>query len=180
MQHRLHAALETATAMLDLPLDTHHLERLAVELTPTVKALLAGADAALADLTPVPYAVTDDVEETLLDGCRVRVQADVDHDCPAARLGLMLRSAQHDVVATDVPDETTLGLTVHPQSLDCWRWWMHRMGIDPTAITIEGDAVTATGSCEGVTINLRGEGVPELLADKSAARLMGVIAPARP
>jgi len=180
LQLRLHAILTTATATLDLPLDAHHLERLALELTPAIKALLAAADATIAELEPVPYSVSDEVEEADLDGCRVRTQLDVDLDSPAASLALMLRSSQYDVIATDLPDSTTLGLTVRPQSLDCWRWWMHRMGVAPDAVTTDGEAVTADGSCQGVTIHLRGEGVPGLLTDKGAARLMGLIAePAR-
>lgn len=178
LQLRLHAALTTAVATLDLPLNAHHLERLAVELTPAVKAILAAADATIAELEPVPYTVSDDVEETELDGCLIRMQADVDLDSPAARLALMLRASQYDVIATDVPDAATLGLTVRPQSLDCWRWWLHRMGVTaaPTP-TSDRTAVTATGCCQGVTVNLRGNGVPELLADQGAAQLMGRLAP---
>lgn len=41
LQHWLHTRLEAVTETLDLPLDAGHLERLAVELTPAVKALLA-------------------------------------------------------------------------------------------------------------------------------------------
>jgi hypothetical protein len=176
LQLRLHAALTTAAAMLDLPLDAHHVERLAVELAPAVKALLAEADATVAELEPVPYAVPAEVEVTHTDGCLTRTGLDVDLDSPAARLGLQLRASQYDVIATDVPDTTTLGLTVRPQSLDCWRWWVARMGVPADSLTTQGDAVTGTGTCEGVTVHLRGEGVPELLTDQAAARLMGFIA----
>jgi hypothetical protein len=171
VQHRLHTALTAAADALDLPLDSLHLERLAVELAPAVTALLT---------EPEPYAAADDVEESQVDGCCVRTQLDVDLDSPAARLGLMLRTSQHDVIATEIPDGDTLGLTVRPQSLDCWRWWMGRMGVTPAAVVTDGEAVTATGSCEGVTVHLRGEGVPELLVDRGAARLIGVLAPSRP
>lgn len=170
LQLRLHTILQTATATLDLPLDTQHVERLALELTPAVKALLAEADATVAELEPVPYEVTE------LDGCTTRTGLDVDLDSPAARLGLQLRHSQHDVIAIDVPDASTLGLTVRPQSLDCWRWWVTRMGVPSDSLTTEGNTSVGTGTCEGVTIQLRGQGVSELLADRSAARLMGFIA----
>jgi hypothetical protein len=169
LQHQLHTILQTATATLDLPLDGHHLERLAVELTPAIAALLAEADATVTELEPVPYEVTD------LDGCTIYTGLDVDLDSPAARLALQLRMAQHDVTATDVPAPDILDLTVRPQSLDCWRWWLHRMGVPTDTLATVGNALTGTGTCEGVTVHLRGEGVPELLTDRGAARLIGLI-----
>jgi hypothetical protein len=50
------------------------------------------------------------------------------------------------------------------------------MGVAPDGVTVDGEAVTADGCCRGVTVHLRGEGVPDLLADRGAARLMGLIA----
>lgn len=191
---KLHSALEMAAGLLDLPLSSGQLEALAIELTGPVRALIAEALAEAGDASPVTYAVTADApgpqdaefEETTFAGCTARVGLDVDLDSPAAALAHRLRSTQHDVISTDVPDATTLAITVRPQSLDCWRWWMHRLGIAVDTVTIDGGSVTATGlcqdatfQCDGVTIRLRGEGVPEMLTDRAAARLMGVIAPAR-
>ncbi|MET7475118.1 hypothetical protein ABZT17_12260 [Streptomyces sp. NPDC005648] len=188
---KLHSAIEMTAALLDLPLDTQQREALALELTGPVRALIAEALAAAGDDTPVRYAVTAgepvadsaEFEATEYAGCLARVGLDVDLDSPAAELAARLRSTQYDVIATEVPDARTLGITVRPQSLDCWRWWMHRLGIDPATVTADGTAVTATGCCKGVTVRLRGESVPDLLTDHAAARLMGVIVetePARP
>ncbi|MFI5685853.1 hypothetical protein [Streptomyces sp. NPDC051636] len=185
LQKRLQGALETATAMLGLPLDAPQLEALATQLAPHVRALLAKADATIAELEPVPYELPEqapgaDFEVSTYAGCTARVGLDVDLDSPAALLAERLRSTQYDVTSTEVPDETTLGITVRPQSLDCWRWWLGHLGIALDTLTTEGDAVTAAGHCKGVDIQLRGEGVPELLTDRGAARLLGLIAPATP
>jgi len=177
-----------AAGLLDLPLSSGQLEALAIELTGPVRALIAEAVTEADDDSPVTYAVTTDelladgaeFEETTFAGCTARVGLDVDLNSPAAALAERLRSSQYDVVSTEVPDDATLGLTVRPQSLDCWRWWMGRLGIDLSTVTHVGTAVTATGVCKGVTIRLRGEGVPDLLTDHAAARLMGVIAEATP
>ena len=59
LQHKLHSGIEMAAVVRDLPLTPQHVEDLAVDLTPMVKALLAEADAELADLVPVEYALTD-------------------------------------------------------------------------------------------------------------------------
>lgn len=179
---KLHSAIEFTVGLLDLPLDARQREALALELTGPVRALIAEALAQADACAPVRYAVAardvdaeDEAATTEYADCVSRLGGDVDHDCPAAALAYRLRTSQHDVTATDVPDATTLGLTVRPQSLDCWRWWIHRLGVRVDSLRTEGDAVTATGSYQGVTINLRGDGVPELLADTSVARLMGVI-----
>lgn len=195
LQQKLLSRIDLAAAVLDLPLTRDHIERLAVELTPAVKAILA-EDQAVAD-EPVAYAVVagvaematheyaactgliearSETETTQVEGCLCRIGLDVDLDSPAATLAQKLRSSQPDVTATDVPNAVTLGLTVRPQSIDCWRWWMHRLNVAVDSVRTASDAVTATGNYQGVTINLRGEGVPELLADKAAARLAGVIA----
>ncbi|MGW3110518.1 hypothetical protein [Streptomyces sp. NPDC001091] len=190
LPNRLHGALHTAVTLLDLPLDQHHIEALTLELTGPVRAMLAEALAAAAADAPVPYALTSgedgtgEVEVTEYAGCVSRTGTDVDLDSPAARLAQRLRSSQPDVLSTEVPDGQTLGITVRPQSLDCWRWWLGRLGVDPQQLTTEGGAVTGTGTGTGrheaITVHLRGEGVPELLADRGAARLMGVLAPTAP
>ncbi|MER6531197.1 hypothetical protein [Streptomyces sp. NPDC001508] len=181
---KLHSAIEFAAQLLDLPLDARQLEALAVELTGPVRALIAEARADVGDDSPVRYAVADtsagEFEESEFAGCTVRVGLDVDLGSPAAALADRLRSTQYDVVSTEVPDAGTLGITVRPQSLDCWRWWTAQLGIALASVVTDGDAVTATGTCKGVTVQLRGEGVSALLADRAAARLMGVTAPAAP
>ncbi|MCX4974274.1 hypothetical protein [Streptomyces sp. NBC_00620] len=180
LQQQLLTRIDLAVTMLDLPLTRDHMERLAVELTPAVKAILAQDQAV--DVVPVAYAVVAGVAETATHeyaACAGLVEGQVeasDVDSPAAVLAQRLRSSQPDVTATDVLDATTLGLTVRPQSIDCWRWWMHRLNIAINSVQTHGDAVTATGHLKGVRINLRGDGVPALLTDKAAARLAGVIA----
>lgn len=190
LQQQLLAAITTTTATHDLPLDHRHVERLAVELTPVVKAMLATAEAAHEETTPVRYQVTapalptadsdgnGETETTQVEGCLCRIGLDVDHDSPAATLAHRLRTSQPDVTATEVSDERTMGLTVRPQSIDCWRWWLHRLNIAVNSVRTEDDrsAVTAKGFLKGVIIHVRGDGVPELLTDTAAARLAGVIA----
>ena len=190
LQHRLHTQLCTAVAVLDLPLTEQHIERLAVEMTAPVKALLAEALAGAEEEAPLAVAVTAPVisvgprpyfdeaagvATSEYAGCVDRIGLDVDLDSPAAALAQKLRSSQPDVTATDVPDAATLGLTVRPQSIDCWRWWLNRLNVPIGAVTTDGDAATATGHHKDVTINLRGEGVPALLTDKAAAQLAGVL-----
>lgn len=177
--HKLHSALELAATMLDLPLTAQHLEALAFELTGPVRALIAEALADVGETTPVRYAVTAPADEVAVSeyaGCTTVVGLDVDLDSPAADLADHLRAKQYDVTATEVSGPATLGLTVCPQSLTCWSWWVHRLNLRVDTICTDGDSVTATGSYRGVAINLRGEGVPELLADREAAALMGLIA----
>lgn len=186
--HRLHGALETASALLNLPLDGHRLEALALELTGPVRALIAEVVAAAADDAPVRYALTreTDVDEacgvatTEYAGCTARIGTDVDLDSPAAVLAAELRARQPDVTATDVPTHTYLGLTVRPQSLHAWRWWLDLLSIDADSVTIQGTSAYAVGTKDTVAVQLRGDGVAELLADEAAARLMGLIAPSAP
>lgn len=177
--HKVHSALELAVTLLDLPLTATHIEALALELTGPVRALIAEALAAVGDDAPVLYAVArgtvEEFEEAEFAGCTQRVGLDVDLDSPAATLAARLRSTQHDVVSTEVPDGTTLGITVRPQSLACWRWWLGTLGVTPSNVTVDGQAAVGTGSCKGVTVHLRGEGVPDLLTDHAAARLMCVL-----
>jgi hypothetical protein len=106
LQHQLLSHLGLAVAVLDLPLTRAQLERLAVELTPGVAAMTAERDATIADLEPVPYAVTeaDDGERVVREfaGCRLSIDPDVAEDAPAALLGLELQTTQSDVRALDV------------------------------------------------------------------------------
>lgn len=191
LQHRLHTQLRTAVAVLDLPLTDLHIEALAVEMTAPVKAMLLETLATAEEETPLPVAVAvpvitagpppriDEAAGVAVSeyaGCVSRIGLDVDLDSAAAALAQKLCSSQPDVIATDVPDATTLGLTVRPQSIDCWRWWLNRLNVPVGAVQTEGDAATATGHYKDVTIQLRGDGVPALLTDKAAARLAGVLA----
>ncbi|MEU9400601.1 hypothetical protein [Streptomyces sp. NPDC048242] len=188
--HTLHSALEAATATLDLPLDHRQLETLALELTGPVRALITEAlETATAHTTTPPsigrpllgdVAEEAEVETSEYAGCTATVGLDVDLDSPAAQLAHRLHSSQHDVIATEVTEPTTLGLTVRPQSLACWRWWLGRLGIDLSTLTTTGSSVSGTGRYKDVTVHLRGDGVGELLTDRQAARLMGVLAPTTP
>jgi hypothetical protein len=58
LQHRLHTQLRTAVAVLDLPLGDLDLERLAVEMTAPVKAILAEAREDADEEAPLAVAVT--------------------------------------------------------------------------------------------------------------------------
>ncbi|MEV5368948.1 hypothetical protein AB0N12_06245 [Streptomyces albogriseolus] len=182
LQHRLHSRLELAAQMLDLPLTAQHLEDLAVELTPAVKALLAEQADAQAAAAPVSYAVveTDGVRTTTYAQCTSRIDVTVAEDSPAALLAAAFRTRQPDVVATDVPSATYLGLTVRPQSLHAWAWWVERLRLDPVALTRQDSSVYGVGNVDGVVVHVRGDGVSDLMADESAARLMGLLAETEP
>ncbi|MCX4993796.1 hypothetical protein [Streptomyces longwoodensis] len=171
LPHRLHAALHTATAMLDLSLDNRQLEALALELTPMVRALCAESAAAAAEDAPVRYAVAHqddgptDVEVTEYAGRVSRIGADVDADSPAATLAAHFREHQHDVVVTDVPTATYLGLTVRPQSLTSWEWWLEHCGVAADAVTVQGTDAYAVGVVGDVAVQLCGVGVGLMLAE---------------
>jgi len=184
---KLHSALEMAAALLDLPLNSSQLGALALELTGPVRALIAEALAEAGDDSPVRYAVTSgepapdapEFEESEYVGCITRVGLDVDLDSPAGTLAAKCRR-QPDVTALELSDAHTIGVTVDPQSLDAWRWWLVQLGVDPSAVVMSGTVATATGRKDGVTVHLSGDHVPELYADRDSATLMCLIAPARP
>lgn len=187
LQHELHSRLELAAQMLDLPLAGEDLERLAVELTPAVKAIVAEQMEAHAETVPVSYGVvrTDldaqaGVHTTTYAGCTARIGTEVDQESPAALLAAELRGRQPDVIATDIPSATYLGLTVRPQSLHAWRWWLDKLAIHPDAVTRQDDSVFAMGVVGNVAVALCGEGVPTLMVDEPAARLMGLLAETAP
>ncbi|WP_073946483.1 hypothetical protein [Streptomyces kebangsaanensis] len=176
LQHQLHTRIETAAAMLDLPLTAQHVERLAVELTPAIKALLAETLATAEETAPVrcaltPQAQVDDelagVRTTEYAGCICRISVDVDEDSPAALLAAELRGRQPDVIATDVPTATYLGLTVRPQSWQAWRWWLNRLNISADAVNRRGTAVYAVGVVGEVAVQVCGDGVPKLLEPRT-------------
>ncbi|MFR0354113.1 hypothetical protein [Streptomyces sediminimaris] len=183
--HKLHSAIDMATDLLDLPLDARQREALALELTGPVRALIAEALGAAGDETPVQYAVAEpppepeEFEESEFAGCTTRVGLDVDLDSPAGTVAQKARR-QPDVTAVVIRDAHTLAVTVDPQSIDAWRWWLHQFRISPEKVKVHGTAAEAVGSKDGATVFLRGEHVPELLEDQAAAHLMGVIpAPAQ-
>lgn len=166
--HRLHSALQTAAAVLDLPLDTRHLEALAVELAPFVRALCAETAAAATDDAPIPYTVasadeTAGVETTTYAGCAARIGVDVDHDAPAALLAEKLRR-HHDVVATDVPTAAYLGLTIRPKTAAAWQWWLRELDVPTSAVTVQGVDAYAAVEVDGVAVHLCGVDTGTLLA----------------
>lgn len=170
LPHRLHSALQTATATLDLPLETRHLEALAVELAPWVRAVCAEALADAAETAPIDYSViassvdeTAGVETTEYAGCIRRISVDVDHESPAAVLAEQLRR-QPDVVVTDVPNATYLGLTIRPKTAAAWRWWLKKLSIPAEAVTVQGTHAYAAGEADGVAVHLCGEDTGTLLA----------------
>ncbi|MFJ2717466.1 hypothetical protein [Streptomyces sp. NPDC087437] len=185
LQHQLHTRIKTAATMLDLPLNAQHIEGLAVELTPAIRALLAETQATAEEDAPVRCALTTEsqlgeaagVRITEYAGCVSRIGVDVDEDSPAAVLAAELRGRQPDVIATDVPDAKYLGLTVRPQSLDAWRWWLDKLGIAAEVVTQKGDAAHAVGVVGEVAVEVCGAGVPALQAEKSAVRWSRFFAP---
>ncbi|WP_328439315.1 hypothetical protein OHA71_23550 [Streptomyces sp. NBC_00444] len=186
--HKLHAVIGMATDLLDLPLTAAQREALALELTGPVRALIAEALTAVGDDTPVRYAVAaspehaaadGEFEESEFAGCITRIGLDVDLDSPAGTLAGKCRR-QPDVTAIEIRDAHTIEVTVDPQSLDAWRWWLHQFAIDPGKVVLDGATATAAGTKDDATVHLRGTGVPELYADRDAARLMCLIAPATP
>ncbi|MET9140513.1 hypothetical protein [Streptomyces parvulus] len=185
LQHELHAYLELAAQTLDLPLDPQHLEGLAVQLTPAVKALIAEATDAHDATVPVPYTVAREtldeqtgIHTTIYAACTARIGTDVPHDAPAALLAAQLRASQPDVIATNVASPTYLGLSVQPQSLFAWTCWLNRLNVSVTegAVTMRDNAAYATATVGDVAVELEGLEVPMLLVDESAARLMGLLA----
>ncbi|MEU6376758.1 hypothetical protein [Streptomyces sp. NPDC046909] len=184
--HKLHSALEMANAILDLPLTPGQREALALELTGPVRALIAEALANAGDESPVRYAVADaelhpDAEEFEVSefaGCTTRVGLDADLDSPAGTVAAKARR-QPDVTGIEIHDALTIGVSVDPQSLDAWRWWLHSFQIDPATVVLDGTVATATGTKDGATVHLRGDNVPAMYSDKGAARLTRLIAPAR-
>ncbi|MET9729744.1 hypothetical protein ABZZ79_03455 [Streptomyces sp. NPDC006458] len=183
LQHQLHGRLELAAQVLDLPLTADQLERLALELAPAVRAMLAEQADSLTAQVPVTYAVVGtDVDRqagvaiTTWAQCTSAIGTDVDHESPAALLAHELRSRQPDVIGTDVPTGTYLGLTVRPQSLSAWRWWLDRLSIAAEAVTVQDTDAYAVGVVGDIAVQLCGQGVAELLADRPVARLMGMLA----
>ncbi|MGW0566134.1 hypothetical protein [Streptomyces tauricus] len=168
LQHKLHAALTTAVATLDLPLTEDHTERLAIELTPAVKAIVAPLDATIAELVPAPYTLAEagDGADRIVSeyaGCVLSIQPDVAEDAPAALLGLELRSTQPDVLALDVATATDLTVTVRPRSLASWRWWRTKFEARPDCQIPQSCCATLAGRFGEVTVELRGDGVPDLI-----------------
>lgn len=179
LQQQLLSGLDLAASVLDLPLTRDQLERLAVELTPGVAAMVAGRDATIAELAPVPYTVTGTVDDgdgervvREFAGCTLSIDPDVAEDAPAALLGLELQRTQSDVLALDVRGATSLVVTVRPRSPQAWTWWLTHFD----AVTCSPEqpcCTTTTGHYGDIAVELRGDGVPDLLplADRSAARL---------
>jgi hypothetical protein len=189
LQHRLHTQLRTAVAFLDLPLGALDIEALAVEMTAPVKAMLAEALATADEQAPLAVSVpgpeawsgsTPGIDEavgvatTEYAGCIARIQVDVDLDSPAAVLAQWMRR-QPEVVATDVPTTDYVGVILHPQSLTQWAWWLQKLSVTPDQVTVQGEAAYATGHRDGVTVQVEGDGVPDLLTDREAARLVGAL-----
>ncbi|OQQ16091.1 hypothetical protein B0675_02050 [Streptomyces sp. M41(2017)] len=175
LQQQLLARLDSAAAALDLPLTREHLERLAVELTPDVAAMLGKNGATVSRFTVATNALAEDsdggerhVRE--FAGCTLSIRSDVAEDAPAALLGLELQRQQRDVLALDVPTATSLVVTVRPRSPQAWGWWLDKF--EATTCSPEQPCgTTTTGHYGDIAVELRGEGVPDLLATKSAARL---------
>jgi hypothetical protein len=167
LQQWLLSRLDRVTSVLDLPLTRELLERLAVELTPAVTALLTERDAASAEPEPGACAVAEQADATEryvreFAGCTLSIDPDVSEDSPAALLGLELQRRQSDVLALDVRGATSLVVTVRPRSTHAWKWWLDEF--EAVACTPEQPCCTTTrGHYGDVAVELRGEGVPDLI-----------------
>lgn len=174
--HKLRSALEMAGTLLNLSLTEAQREALAVELTGPVRALIAEALDSQAETVPVRCAIVGpgagehaEVETTRYAGCVARIGLDVDHDSPAATLAADLRR-HHDVVSTEVPTPTYLGLTVRPRTVRAWQWWLDQFGIAADVVTVEGSDARGVGEKDGVAVDLCGDGVATFLAPEVVAR----------
>ncbi|WHX19799.1 hypothetical protein QFW82_23510 [Streptomyces malaysiensis subsp. malaysiensis] len=121
---------------------------------------------------PVPYVLTN--RGAVAAGWDSMLNAhyihpDVGEDSPAALLALRLRQSQPDVTATEVHGPTSLSVTVRPQSLDCWNWWMARFAVSPETVTHQGTVTTGQGQHRDVTVHLAGSGIPQMLAPAATA-----------
>jgi hypothetical protein len=180
IQQQMLSGIDTAVTVLDLPLTRDQIERLAVELTPAVAAMVAERDATIAELEPAPYRLAETIDDSEryvseFAGCTLSIRPDVAEDAPAALLGLELRTTQSDVLALDVPAATSLIVTVRPRSPQAWTWWLDKFEAAPCSPE-QPCCATTVGRYGDITVELRGEGVPDLLADRSAARLTSVMA----
>jgi hypothetical protein len=167
LQQQLLTQLGLAAAVLDVPLTRDQLERLAVEITPGIAALFAERDA-----SAVAADVGSGGERYVREfaGCTLSIRPDVAEDSPAALLGLELQRTQSDVLALDVPGATQLVVTVRPRSTQAWAWWLDKF--EATTCTPEQPCCTTTvGRYGDITVELRGDGVPDLPASSSADRL---------
>ncbi|MEU1276506.1 hypothetical protein [Streptomyces sp. NPDC005799] len=181
---QLNSAIGLATELLDLSLDARQREALALELTGPVRALIAEAlDGAAAEV-PVRYAVVAQtgeavsrtvdteaaVETTEYAGCVSRIALDVDLDSAAAVLAADLRQQQPDVLVTDVPNGSYLGLTVRPKTLHAWRWWLRKFGIAESSVSVQGTNAYAVGQVGQVAVQLCGEDTGTLLSSEVRTR----------
>ncbi|MEU9661872.1 hypothetical protein [Streptomyces chartreusis] len=176
LRPKLHSAVTLAATLLSLPLSDAQCDALALELTGPVRALLAEALAVQAADVPVRCAVIGPgideqtgVETTQYAGCLSRICVDVDHDSPAATLAADLRR-HHDVVITDVPTPTYLGLTVRPRTVHAWQYWLKQFGIADDVVTLEGSDAHGVGEKDGVAVRLCGEGMAVLLSPDTHTR----------
>ncbi|OKK06445.1 hypothetical protein AMK26_10535 [Streptomyces sp. CB03234] len=93
------------------------------------------------------------------------IDPDTPEDAPAALLAQQLRTSQPDVTATDVRSTTELRLTVRPQSMEAWLWWLGMLSVDTRTVTCRGSVTTGHGRRGDVAVVLVGDGVGGLQAD---------------
>ncbi|CUW29650.1 hypothetical protein [Streptomyces reticuli] len=113
------------------------------------------------------------------DDVRARRGLDVDLDTPAGTVAAKVRR-QSDVTGIEIRDAHTVIVTVGATSPVEWQWWLTQLSVPARSVTVEGTTALATGSKDGATVHLRGEGVGAFYEDQAVARLMGLIAPATP
>lgn len=169
LQHKLLATLTTTAQLHSLSLDDSTIQTLASGLAPTIRAWLAERNAVVGELLPAPYALAKDAERVVgeFEGCRLSIHPDVAEDAPAALLGLELRHTRPDVVALDVPTATHLTVTVQPKTARAWGWW--RTTFDTVAGHVpQSCCTTLTGAYGEVSIEIRGNAVPDLIAQEEA------------
>ncbi|MGW6210993.1 hypothetical protein [Streptomyces sp. NPDC055109] len=172
LQQQLLTHLDRSVTVLDLPLTREQIERLAVELTPRLAPVTGGRAVSGIESDPYTTTATPDGERVVnaVEGCNLSIHPDVAEDSPAALLGAELYRAQSDVLALDVPEAKRLVVTVKPRSAEAWTWWLRKF--DAVRCTPDQPCCTTiVGRFGDIDVELRGDGVPDLLATQSATRL---------
>jgi hypothetical protein len=117
----------------------------------------------------------DDTALLLSAGTSVRRGLDVDLDTPAGTVAAKARR-QPDVTAIEIRDAHTIAITVRATSLLEWQWWINQISADPNSVGFEGATAFITGSKDGATVELHGDGCRAFYTeDVAGAWLMGLV-----
>jgi hypothetical protein len=151
LQSEITKRVTAAASALALPLSAADVEDLATALCPAVTAMLTDLQA-----SPAPTPVSADVAAFAAAADSLRRQPDL-------------------VSLAVEPDG--IHITVRPQSVMAWRWWLRRLQVQATSVRPLGDDAVACGRLKGVVVRLRGDGVLALdRVERSSNRLSAVLA----